>query len=121
MCVRDDTHVPIEKFHPKAPVSGLDRIRVPGDTRWPQNSGRTAGQFRLRPYLCLAPASADPRASQFVEHVHRLVDLSLGVVEMRREPDPGARPEVDDDVASDERLANGRAVRHVDDYRAAAP
>ena len=49
--------------------------------------------------------------------VHRVVDLVLGVVEVRRDADAGARPVVDDDVPADQLVGDRCAVRHVEDHR----
>ena len=50
----------------------------------------------------------------------RGVDIFFGVVEVRRDADARVRAVVDDDLAADQLVRDGRAVRNVDDHGAAA-
>src|SRR6185503_15059532 len=67
----------------------------------------------------LQPPTSSP-IHQFPERRHRVIDLLLGVVEVRRHADAGAGTMIDDDAALDQLVGDGGAVGDVDDHRAAA-
>ena len=99
--------------HPRRVAAGDRRMRDPVPHR-------PRAEHRDSRFIYTRRSASRRRSDDLAQRRHRVIDLRLGVVEVRRHADAGAGPVVDDDPAADQLVGDRHAVRHVDDDRPAA-
>src|SRR5688572_18599614 len=97
------------------------RVANPADaaacaTPWPIVPAPRTAIVRTVISLSTCAAGFGGQACNVFHRLHGVIDFALRIVEVRRQPDAGARPEVHDHTTGDEFLRHVRTIRNVDDH-----